>query len=710
MGTESHPRPPKKDDDVAALLFGPFELDLRSGELKKAGAPLRLQPQPFKVLALLTSRAGELVTREEIQAEVWPAGTFVDFEQSLNFCIRQIRSVLGDSALTPHYIETLPRRGYRWIGGPVEKVSAVLEFRRPAAVARLAALPDDYTPAAESRPVEPPRAAHVPWAIGAAVLGALALGGFLAWRSPTPERVPSFHRLTYRRGSVDSARFAPDGQVVYSAAWEGEPLAFFTSRMETRESRRVEVPGSKVVGVSRQGEVAFLKGSLLARAPLAGGPPKEVLAGVYQADWSADGSEFVVVRQGPGPTTHVEFPIGTVLCEAVRATHVRLSPDGSQVAFLDHPLWNDDRGSVNVVDRKGHKRMLSDGWASVEGLAWSARGDEVWFTGTRMGADSALHAVSLDGRQRTVLPSMGRLILHDVSRDGRVLLVRTALRNEIRFRRLDEPEERDLSWLDLTSAEDLSADGRTLLFSETGEGGGPDYTIFLRQTDGALPVRLGSGRAMGLSPDGKWVLSVPLKDRSRIDLLPTGAGETRTLRDPAIREYDMAGWLPVGHTIYFAGTDAKGKHRTYLQDIDGGAPRPFLPEGYFIPRSTFTPDGRFLALACKPTEEGDYPGLCLFPVEGGEPRPIAGVPKGAWPTAFDEAGRLYLRESQKGLVAKLSRLDLKTGRLEPWREISAVDRAGATGIQRVLIAQNGQAYAYWYGRNLADLYVVDDAR
>jgi eukaryotic-like serine/threonine-protein kinase len=710
MGTESNPRPPKKDDDVAALLFGPFELDLRSGELKKAGALLHLQPQPFKVLALLTSRAGELVTREEIQAEVWPAGTFVDFEQSLNFCIRQIRSVLGDSALTPHYIETLPRRGYRWIGGPVEKVSAVLEFRRPAAVARLSALPEADAPAPESGPADAPRRAASAWAIGAAVAAALALGWFLGWRGPAPERIASFHRLTYRRGSVDSARFAPDGQVVFSAAWEGEPLAFFASRVETRESRRVEVSGSRVVGVSRQGEVAFLKGNLLARAPLAGGPPKEVLTGVLQADWTPDGSEFVVVRQGQGPA-HLEFPIGTVLCEAVRPSHVRLSPDASQVAFLDHPLWNDDRGSVAVVDRKGQKRTLSDGWASVEGLAWSPRGEEVWFTGTRVGADSALHAVGLDGRLRTVLPAMGRLVLHDVSRDGRVLLVRTALRNEIRFRRLDEAEERDLSWLDLSSAEDLSADGRTLLFMETGEGGGPDYTMFLRQTDGALPVRLGSGRAMGLSPDGRWVVSIPLKDRSRIDVVPTGAGETRSLRNPAFREYDMAGWLPVGRTIYFTAADAKGKSRTYLQDLDGGAPRTFLPEGFYISRSTFTPDGRFLACACKPAEpEGEGPGLCLFPVDGGEPRPIAGAPKGAWPVAFDETGRLYLRAPQKGPVAKLSRLDLKTGRLEPWREITVTDRAGATGIQRILVARNGQAYAYWYARNLADLYVVDDAR
>jgi DNA-binding winged helix-turn-helix (wHTH) protein len=95
--------------------FGQFELDLSAGELRRHGSRLRLQPQPFKLLALLARRAGVLVSREEIRAELWPDGTFVDFDQSVNFAIKQIREVLGDSAERPLYIETVPRRGYRFI-------------------------------------------------------------------------------------------------------------------------------------------------------------------------------------------------------------------------------------------------------------------------------------------------------------------------------------------------------------------------------------------------------------------------------------------------------------------------------------------------------------------------------------------------------------------------------------------------------------------
>jgi len=721
MGTETTPRPQKKDDDVVALRSGPFELDLRSGELRRAGSLQKLQPQPFKVLALLASRPGELVTREEIQGEVWPVGTFVDFEQSLNFCIRQIRAVLGDSALTPRYIETLPRRGYRWIAGPVEKVGAgpaILEWPRPAALARPAPLADleggsEPGPAPEPGPPAPGRgeARRLPlWpAAAAAALAVLAAALYLGFARRGGEATPSFHRITFRRGIVASARFAPDGQVVYSAAWEGDRPTFFSARPETRESRRIEVEGRSVVGISQQAEVAFLRGSTLARAPLAGGPPKEVLAGVRLADWTPDGSEFLVVRHGQGPG-QIEFPIGTILGPATWPTHARISPDRRHVAFLEHPMWGDDRGSVAVLDRQGKKRTLSDGWASVEGLAWSPRSDEVWFTGTRVGADSALHAVSLDGRLRTVLPAMGRLILQDIAPDGRVLIERSALRSEIRFGRVGEPEERDLSWLDLSSLEDLSADGRTVLFMESGEGGGPDYTTFLRQTDGSLPVRLGTGRGVALSPDRRSVLSIPIRERDRIDVVPTGAGETRSIRHPGLTEYSWAGFVPPdGRTVAFTARDGEGRHRSYLQDLDGGAPRPVLPEGVYLGHHAFSPDGRLVAQECK--GEGDeWRGVCIYPVEGGEPRRVPGVEKPVWVRGWDDAGRLFVTDKEKPMVAEVSRLDPRTGRLEPWRTVAPPDRAGVVGVHKLFVTPDGQAYAYSYMRELADLYVVTHAR
>src|SRR5260221_5478441 len=107
--------------EAAALRFGAFELDLRTLEMRRAGVLVRLQQQPARVLALLAGRSGRLITREEIQREVWGDSTFVDFDQGLNFCVRQIRGALGDQADTPRYVETLPRRGYRFLA-PVERI------------------------------------------------------------------------------------------------------------------------------------------------------------------------------------------------------------------------------------------------------------------------------------------------------------------------------------------------------------------------------------------------------------------------------------------------------------------------------------------------------------------------------------------------------------------------------------------------------------
>src|SRR5438105_517238 len=197
MGAEPQPRWTK--DDAKRLRFGVFELDARSGELWKAGARMRLQLQPARVLLLLASRSGQLVTREEIQREVWPDGTFVDFEQSLNFCIRQIRGALGDHPTSPRYVETLPRRGYRFIA-PVDVVGGEAEAADASAPAEphedalVRALPHLFAGRAGSRRATLAAAALL---VGVA---AGALGMRIA--RPAAPALPVFHRLTFGRGYV----------------------------------------------------------------------------------------------------------------------------------------------------------------------------------------------------------------------------------------------------------------------------------------------------------------------------------------------------------------------------------------------------------------------------------------------------------------------------------------------------------------------------
>lgn len=697
------------------LRFGPYELDTESAELWKSGARVKLQLQPFRVLALLAGQPGRLLTREEIQREVWSDGTYVDFEQALNFCIRQIRAALGDQATTPRFIETLPRRGYRFIGE--------VEVIEPP-------VPADATPA-EGTPVPPaaeiptvrlfPRLAPVaarswletlarrlaPWVAGL-VLG-LVVASTVAWVRRSGLEAPAFHRLTFGRGYLGAARFGPGGEVIYSAAFEGRPLAVFAVRQENLDPRPIADVGPRLVGVSAAGEIAFLDegkasgtgdGATLARAPLAGGPAKEVLADVRAADWAADGSDFVVVR-GSGALRRIEYPIGTVLCEAIRPTHVRLSPQRDRVAFLEHPMRGDDRGDVVVVDRKGVRTTLSADWASSQGLAWSPDGREVWFTASRVGADNALHAVTLDRRVRMVTPALGRLVLHDIAPDGRILVERTTFRQETYFRRLDEEGERDLSWLDLSRLVQLTADGKQMLFVESGEGGGPEYTTYLRRTDGSVPVRIGHGSPTALSPDGAWVLTVPVLSRDRLQLVPTGAGEVRVIRDPGIVDYEWAGFLPGGREIVFAGRERGQETRMYVRPIGSGPARAFTPPGVAVWQGTLSPDGSALAAPC-----GER--WCLYPLGGGEPRPIAGT-EGRWVLGWGGDDTLYLRDPQR-LPARLFRLHIPTGRVEPWREIAPADISGVVGVNQVAITPDGRAYAYSFSRLLSDLYVLTGLR
>jgi DNA-binding winged helix-turn-helix (wHTH) protein len=698
------------DGSLLALRFGPFELDVRSGELRRNGTTVRMQPQPFKVLVLLASRPGDVVTREEIQAEVWPAGTFVDFEQSLNFCIRQIRATLGDNANAPRWVETLPRRGYRWIGGPVERVIAGAPAREwPRAVVTE---PRREGQDAESPTPGPPSLrsrAGLRWAAAAAALVVVAASAW-EWRrasSPAPaDTRPTFQRITFRRGAVGSARFGPDGQVVYSAAWDGGPRVLYAARSDPRDVRALELAGF-VAGVSASGEVAFLRERALARAPLAGGPPKEVLKPVVAADWAANGTQLAVVRPVEG-RFRIEFPVGRVLEETpVHPSRIRLSPDGRHLALAFHPTLDDDRGLVAVLDRAGRRVAATPEWASLEGLAWSPDGREVWFTASEVGADNSLRALSLDGRVRSVLSGMGRLVLHDVAPDGRVLLERATLRLEVLFRRAGEERDRELSWLDFSAVEGISADGGTVLFYESGQGGGPGYTTFLRRTDGSPPVRVGSGRALALSPDGKWVLSVSLAQPDHLDLTPTGPGEERTLRVPGLVAHEEAGFVGDGRRLFVTGRDAAGRRATWLADLEGAAPRRLpLPEGRILVQNTFTPDGRRFVASCP---EGERP--CFFDADSGHPVPVPGVQKSWMTVGFDARGRLYFRggEKMKGKETLL-RLDPASGHSTPLAELAPPDRAGVLGVVRVHVAASGEAWAYSVARRLSDLHVVTGVR
>jgi eukaryotic-like serine/threonine-protein kinase len=537
-----------------------------------------------------------------------------------------------------------------------------------------------------------------------------AAGYFLAGRR-TSGSMPIYHQLTFRRGTIRAARFSPDGEtIVYSAAWEGNPVEIFTTRSESPQSRSLGIGDAEILGVSSTGEMAVMLDShpfagftdmgTLARVPLTGGAPRSIVERVTWADWSPNGSELAVVRS-EGGRYRLEYPVGKVLYEADGwISHPRVSPKGDTVAFLDHPLIGDDAGSVAIVDSAGHKKTLTKHWGgSVQGLAWTPDGKEVWFTGTEIGFARYLSAVDLSGHQRLVARVPGMLTLHDIWRDGRTLLGRDSPREGIISLPANGEKERDLSWFDFSTLFDFSSDGKTTLFTETGEGGGATYGVYMRDTDGSPAVRLGDGYALGLSPDKKWAISVALGDQQPLVILPTGAGESKRL-PPDGMTHVGAVWFPDGRRFVFSAFEPNHAVRLFVQDPSGGKPRPITPEGVLEFGFAISPDENSLA-DVGPDQLG-----YIYPIDGGDPRPIPGWTKGDRPISWDTDNRSLFIYNYHQLPAQVFRLDTVTGKKTLWKQLMPGDAAGIDHIAPILMAADKKSYAYGYGRFLSDLYFV----
>jgi serine/threonine protein kinase/dipeptidyl aminopeptidase/acylaminoacyl peptidase len=524
--------------------------------------------------------------------------------------------------------------------------------------------------------------------------------------------LPTFQRLSFRRGTILSARFALDGQtVIYGASWDGEPVRLFSNRPESPESSPLMIPEAEVLSISRSGQMAvsldrrwagrFIWSGTLAQVPIVGGAPRELADDVQWADWAPDGSSLAVVRKEAGKT-RLEYPVGRLLYETAGwISHPRVSPGGDLVAFLDHPIQGDDMGSVVTVDRDGRLESLSTDWITAYGLAWSGNGREIWFTATRVGVARAIWAVSLTGRERLIARTPGELTIQDVSADSRVLLTSDNGKVGIIGLPPGEQRERDLSLLDWSLIRDLSPDGRQLLFDESGEGAGSRQGVYLRKTDGSSAVRLGDGTACGISPDGRWVLSLSIDPLGkRLVLLPVKAGQPRSLPPHGLNIH-RASWIPDGKRVLIAANEPDRALRLYLQSLEGEKPIPITPEGIAIGSFPVSPDGqRVVAQAGDQTH-------CLFPLEGGEAEPIPGLGPEDRPICFSSDGRSLCGFRRGELPSHVFRLDLASGEKGPLKTLMPADPAGVVEIISLLLTPDAASYAYSYHRILSDLFLVE---
>jgi Tol biopolymer transport system component len=491
--------------------------------------------------------------------------------------------------------------------------------------------------------------------------------------------------------------------VVYSAAWEGNPVEVFSARIGSPESRPLAMPGARLLAVSSEGELAVALGwryisnwearGTLARVPLSGGAPRQVLEDVQDADWSPNGKELAVVRQ-VGDTRVLEYPIGRQIFQTSGwLTRPRISRDGKTVAFVEHPLRGDNIGRIVIAESSGRSRAIT-AVGPLGDVAWSADGADLWSTESQ-----ALFRITPAGRRTVTLRIPVNGVVEDVAPDGRLLLSLIPYRREVVALPPAGSRERNLTWLNWSYPSGFSRDGNQLLFEEQALGG--EYAVYIRKTDGSDAIRLGSGRALALSPDGQWTLMLAPDKPNQLILTPTGPGEARKLVPASITYAPNGNFFPDGRRFLVQGSEPGRGTRLFVQGLEG-KPRPISAEGVSFARyNAVSPDGKRIA-AIGPDRR-----IALYPAEPGEPEPIPGLEPDEFPIGWTPDGRSLYVAPSSGVPARIHIVDVATGRRTLWKVIDAPDPAGVLRIGPYFLSADGQSYIYSYRREVGDLFLVE---
>jgi Tol biopolymer transport system component len=548
-------------------------------------------------------------------------------------------------------------------------------------------------------------------AIGAGLIVTLALVT-VSWRAAIYFRKPvdpTFRQLIFGRGYIESARFTSDGEsVVYGAAFGG-PRQLYLARLDGQSSRHMGLPAADLLGLSQHGEMAisldrhnfynWMTKGTLAIAPLSGGAPHALLADVCDGDIAPDGKDLAIVRCS-GAMETLEFPIGIVLFKTTGwISTPRISPARDAIAFLEHPLLGDDRGYVSVVDMTGREKRVTEEWAGEDGLAWSLGSDEIWFTSSSQTEPQSLRAVNRSGKQRVILSTVTEVSLRDIGKDGRVLLTSMRVSTEVAMGRRNTQSVHSLDVADENAGiHGIADNGKLAALVYSGTAGGQDYKTYLAREDTPEPILLGDGDPTGISPDGKWILSILPSDPSRIVLYPTEAGESRRFSIGPVRMVTgVTSWSHDSSKVVFTGNEPGRPPRVFLLDPTSGAIRAITDEG--TSDGLLTPDGEMVLAK-------DSTGYSVYPLQGGRRKPTKGISNADLPLQWNTSGQaIYVWD--RTLPARIFRLDPTTGNRVSWMEITPVDPSGLL-YGHIYISPDGQSYAYHFRRILTNLYVAQN--
>ena len=553
------------------------------------------------------------------------------------------------------------------------------------------------------------------WAIGVTVgllliVTVVAVLFFNRRKTPSNVKVSGKPRLlTNRDGFISASRFSPDGKtIIYSGGFDGKAVGLFFTDVEGSESRPAGIESAALKSVSRSGKIAVLLNfelnwsdgynGTLAILPAGGGKPEVVMEGVDDAAFAPDGNTLAIVRSVMGEQ-QLEYPAGHLLHKSSGwMSYPRFSPKGDKIAFFEHPL-GDFSGSIAVYDLASQKKTdISTEWKSLKGLAWNPRSDELWFGGSKVAKRLNINAVSLSGQLRMNLYEVpgNHSRIEDISDDGKMLITQGTNHTTMMILDGKSTTQEIGSQFAWTTSAALSADGKTLLCYVGGfEASDPSDGVYLRKLDSSETTRLGPGKPLALSPDGKWALALQTKTQPALVLLSTSLGEAKTLPNPGIKEYHYASFFPDGRQIVFTGVEARegAEIRSYVQNVNTGEVRPLTEEWTVALR--VSPDGKSV-ITLQPDKT-----YYIQPLDGGEPRPIRGLESGDEPIQWSDDSRAVYVIGPGEFATRIYRVNLATGSRRQVKEIDPPNKVGLVGLELnpggILITPNGRVcvYTYW---------------
>lgn len=552
----------------------------------------------------------------------------------------------------------------------------------------------------------------------AAVLVAVAVVAAGAWFFTRPQSYKlNFQQISFRPSYIRTARFAPGRTVVYAASINGEPMTMFSARTDTFESQPLNLKAD-LLSVSRSSELAVSLGRVfdtmwtptgrLAEAPLgSGGSTRELLDDVIDADWNKDGSELAVARR-VGDHFRLEYPIGKVLYQtAGYISDVRFSRDGGQIAFVDHGIIGDDRGTVNLINPQGQRRVLTKEFESIQGLAWSPKDNEVWFSASESAELNSIRAVDLQGRTWRVAAGPIRMHLQDIDEDGQLLLSAENIHWQIGVGDAKSGAVQDFSPFEYEAMGGLSQDGNTVSLNSFDIAGDSSYRLYLQRRDGSTPILVGHGVATAFSNDGKWLASVDPAHPENLFLIPAGVGEARTLHAPADGYYAGTSFFPDGKHLLITTVSAGQGPQSAVQEVESGSVRPIGEDDRFVKPNIMnlfpgpSPDGKYCI------ESDGKGGYWLQPIGEAGARQLPAI-------AADERIINWHNDSNNIFVARndgpnvqVTNLELSSGRRTLWMTFSPPDKTALTPNTFLLITPDGAHFSYEAHKIFSTLFIAN---